>query len=414
MTFFATKSPIGDNMGSAMNQPGMNRRSVVAWSGAVVAVACSGGMLRTTRAREHLPEGNAYAPWQLWNAPALRGTPLALVSAAVLAANPHDTQPWLFRVRNETIEVFADLSRNLGAMDAYVREMHLGLGCAIQNALLAAAPNGFSAELEISEGNLLHLADRQGTVLAATLHLSRQRPSFPDSLGRAIPKRHTNRYAYDRDKPLPRDWLEFPARGNSDDGVRVFLFRDGRDRGAFDSAVIDATQAIIADMPMIAASDRWVRTSSSEIEKHRDGPTLDAAGLSPLTLMLAKLFPVSPAMSHQAWLDHTRETQLATAPLGGVIAVRDRYDRQTAIEAGRTWQRLHLSATARGIAMQPLNQPIEMIDRERQKGGRGEWAARIARLTGNDWQATFSFRAGYPSREAPASPRRALKDVLLP
>jgi hypothetical protein len=33
------------------------------------------------------------------------------------------------------------------------------------------------------------------------------------------------------------------------------------------------------------------------------------------------------------------------------------------IAAGRAWQRLHLAATAEGIAAQPLNQPVEMIRR---------------------------------------------------
>jgi hypothetical protein len=62
--------------------------------------------------------------------------------------------------------------------------------------------------------------------------------------------------------------------------------------------------------------------------------------------------------------------------------------------------------------LQPLNQPIEMIDRERQAGRGATWAARMTRLTGPDWQATFSFRVGFASQSAPASPRRRLKDVL--
>ena len=66
----------------------------------------------------------------------------------MLAANPHDTQPWLFAVSADAIEIFADLSRNLGAMDAYVREMHLGLGCAIENMALTAGPNGYAVEVE--------------------------------------------------------------------------------------------------------------------------------------------------------------------------------------------------------------------------------------------------------------------------
>jgi hypothetical protein len=93
--------------------------------------------------------------------------------------------------------------------------------------------------------------------------------------------------------------------------------------------------------------------------------------------------------------------------------VSDRYDRKATLAAGRVWQGLHLSATARGLAMQPLNQPIEMIDRERQSGRGDQWAKRIARLTGDEWQATFSFRAGFASRPAPPSPRRRLRDVVL-
>jgi hypothetical protein len=396
-----------------MQHKSLNRRSMLAWSGATLFAACSAGMFTIAVARQALPDGDAYAPWQLWNAPQLRGTPLALVAAATLAANPHDTQPWLFRVREDGVDIYADLSRNLGAMDGFVREMHLGLGCAIQNALLAAGTNGYDAVLEVVPGSLLNLTERRAPVHAATIHLTKTHATFPDSLARAIPYRHTNRYAYDRTKPLSHEWLEFAAHADISDDVRVFLFGDGPQRRVFDSAVIDATEAIIADAVMIADSDRWVRTSSDEIAKHRDGPTLEAAGLSPFTLLMAKWLPLPQGMAHQAWLGQTRDTQVATAPVVGLIAVRDRYDRQCAIAAGRTWQRLHLTATVAGIGMQPLNQPIEMVDRERQTGRGRRWEGRMTELTGQEWQATFAFRAGWPSEAAPASPRRRLQDVLM-
>jgi len=386
---------------------------VLACGGATTFLALTGGMLRTLDAAGRpLPADDAYAPWRLWSDPAIAGTPLALVAAGVLAANPHDTQPWLFGVSANAIEIFADLSRNLGAMDAYVREMHLGLGCAVENMRLAAGPNGYSAEVEARPGSLTALDERRTPVHAATLRLTERGRMTPDSLYRAIPDRHTNRYAYDRNRALPEEWRAFASHADVGGDVRVFLFEDGEPRRLFDAAVVEATEAIIADKTMIADSDRWFRASSGEIDAHRDGPTLDAAGLSSLTLLFARLFPVSPETSHKAWLDQTRDVQVASAPAVGLIAVRDRYDRASAIAAGRVWQRLHLSATAHGVAMQPLNQPIEMIDRERQAGLGRTWAARVARLTGDDWQATFSFRAGFASETAPASPRRRLKDVL--
>ena len=155
---------------------------------------------------------------------------------------------------------------------------------------------------------------------------------------------------------------------------------------------------------MIADSDRWFRASSAEIDAHRDGPTLEAAGLSFLTLTFARLFPVSAEVSHQAWLRQTRDVQLASAPLVGLIAVRDRYDRLSAIAAGRAWQRLHLRATAQGLAMQPLNQPIEMIDRERRAG--------LGAIGRRGWRNSRARIGRRRSRSAPASLRRRRRRAL--
>ena len=83
--------------------------------------------------------------------------PLVLVKAAILAANPHNTQPWLFQVTESHIEVFADISRHLGAMDVYMREMHIGLGCAVENMLLAAKAYGYETQLALSPGILSEL-----------------------------------------------------------------------------------------------------------------------------------------------------------------------------------------------------------------------------------------------------------------
>ncbi len=384
------------------------------WTGGAMTLALSGGVVFAAQGcTPDLSSDPAYAPWRLWNDPALRGTPLALVAAGILAANPHDSQPWLFRVTADGIDVFADPSRNLGAMDPFLREMHIGLGCALENIALAAPPNGYATEIALEPGSLAGVAERRAPVRAATIVLTKLPAPPPDSkLHAAIAHRHTNRFPYDAARPLPQAWRDAIAAISKELDLRVFLFETPEARKRYDAAILDATQAIIADAPMIADSDRWIRMSHTDIEKYRSGPTLEAAGLSPLTLLFAEWIPLPAAANHAAWLSQTRE-QLSSARITGIIAVRDRYDRPSALAAGRAWQRLHLSAASLGVAMQPLNQPAEMVDRERQTGETRQWRDRLASLTGStDWEPTFFFRAGMPTRSAPASPRRALSDVV--
>ena len=142
---------------------------------------------------------------------------------------------------------------------------------------------------------------------------------------------------------------------------------------------------------------------------------MQSAHFGPLVTAMAKLLPPASAeTTHRSWLDATRDVQIPSTPLFGLIAVLDLYDRPQALRAGQRWQRLHLMATARGLAMQPMNQPVEMVDRERELGKAPRAAEALAALTGDAaWKPTFAFRVGVPTRRAAPSPRRVLDAVLL-
>src|SRR5271157_1259626 len=76
-------------------------------------------------------------------------------------------------------------------MDAFVREMHLGLGCAIENMLVAAGPNGYDAEVAVVEGSLANFSERRSPVVAASVRLKKRPPTTADDYYRAIALRHT-------------------------------------------------------------------------------------------------------------------------------------------------------------------------------------------------------------------------------
>ena len=84
------------------------------------------------------------------------------------------------------------------------------------------------------------------------------------------------------------------------------------------------------------------------------------------------------------------------------------------MRAGTIWQRLHLTATANGIAARPANGAVEIIDHERRLKLPPRTTEAIAAITRHpEWQPTFMFYMGYPTIDAVASPRRRLRDVVV-
>jgi hypothetical protein len=384
------------------------------------SLAALGGAARLSMAQAaadepglNLPNRHAaYEPWASWNSAAPMSA-RSVVHSAVLAANAHDTQPWTFRIAADRIDVCADLGRNLGAMDPFRREMHLSLGCALENAALTARSLGYAAPIRIAGGSLLQASTLEAPARAASIGLT-SAPAEVSPLVVAIPHRHTNRAPYQGDRSVPNEVLDTFSALAGDGAVRVIWLTDAKARSDFAAATLAATQSIVADGAMIADSDAWFRGTDKEIEQHRDGPTLYCAGLSPLVLSFARLMPsISPESAHQHWIDQTRDAQLGTRPVIGLIAVRDLYDREQALLAGRLWQRLHLQGTLLGLGMQPLNQLPECVDRELQLGSAATYRRTLAGFCGDpQWHATFAFRAGWPTRPGPASPRRSLESVM--
>ena len=67
-----------------------------------------------------------------------------LVRYAILAPSSHNTEPWLFRVPDDRIDVRLDFSRWLKVADDDQRELHISVGCALENLLVAAEHFGLA------------------------------------------------------------------------------------------------------------------------------------------------------------------------------------------------------------------------------------------------------------------------------
>lgn len=339
--------------------------------------------------------GPAYAAWDQWNPPGR--APLNLVRAAVLAASAHNTQPWLFAVTPARIDLFAVPSRNIGTVDPLRREMQISLGCTLENLVLAGPPHGLAPAVTV----LPDPADRTHVARVDLVPGS----AAASALFWAIPHRHTNRAAYDTSRPLPAGTLSALTGLVANPGGQVVWLTGAAAKHAFGDLTVRATQAIIADPQQSADDYRWYRGSWNAIQADKDGLTSDASILSPLVGALAKLLPASHAQYNSSWLSSTRDTQTATAAAFGILVVRDPLDPAQRLLTGRAWQRMHLWATAKGLAMQPLNQVEERMDRERTAGLTPTFTTAMAGIVPAGWHPVFSFRIGHPTATAGPSPR---------
>jgi hypothetical protein len=64
----------------------------------------------------------------------------ALVRFATLAANSHNTQPWMFSARGNEIAITPDFSRRCPAVDPDDHHLFVSLGCAAENLLSSLRP----------------------------------------------------------------------------------------------------------------------------------------------------------------------------------------------------------------------------------------------------------------------------------
>ena len=387
--------------------PRLTRRSFLKGMGAATIVVAGGLVWRAADSGVlSTGQGSAYEPWTNWHK--VQDPQLNLIRAAILASNPHNSQPWLFRMTDWQIDVYADTTRRIGTIDPFLREMYIGLGAALTNLLLAARAEGYEPRLTLTptEADPIH---------AARVELALGVPEV-SSLYTAIPQRHTDRAAFDASRSIPAEQLNrLSELANGLDDVQVRWITEPTTVRYFCDQTLEATQTIIEDEQQSSDSFAWQRSSWRELQEKRDGLTYDAQGMGAVMTSIVKMLPpISREQADQGWYEAMRGRQLATTSTVGLIVAHDALDTRQRLNAGRLWELLHLQMTADGLSAQPLNQLTERRDREMQLGDDPRFGNALAKIVGDDrWSALMPFRLGYPTAQTLPSPRRDVQAVLL-
>ena len=146
-----------------------------------------------------------------------------LIAAAVAAPSVHNTQPWLFRIDDDIIHLYADASRQLQAQDPDGRALLMSCGAALLNLRLAAEHYGHTEPGRRSS----RTTTTRSTLPPSTCTVRSSPTGMVDELFAAIPHRHTNRLPYE-DRPVPPAVLDALRRRREPGGRDLLPGHRGR------------------------------------------------------------------------------------------------------------------------------------------------------------------------------------------
>ncbi len=281
---------------------------------------------------------------------------------AILAPNPHNTQPWQVELRgDDEMLLYCDLERRLPFTDPPNRQITIGCGCFLELYRIAAAQMGRLAEITpFPEGA------PEGVLNERPLALVRFNPvanAAPDPLFEAITTRRTNRNDYDLARAVPDDDL---ARVVAPLGAMSVTVRWVNAEGAVTPVRDLVWRAFDREMRTRGAQEetyQWLRFGREERARHRDGLYIDVPvpGLLRALGQLDEEDIVNPESSanKQAAADWKRKAD--TAPAFMWLTTPDDTP-ATRLMTGMAYARMNLAATAQGLAMHPWSQALQEYD----------------------------------------------------
>ena len=187
-----------------------------------------------------------------------------LLNFAILAPSSYNSQPWLFRVRGLTLELWGDEKRALTQSDQNHRQLFLSLGAALENLLIAADYYGWPVKVEL-------FPEPRERFFAARLTMSSpnyraEEANRASLIFSAIPLRHTSRYPYE-DKPVPQEFLAAIEKLEAQH-LEIFFITDAEKKEKAIDIVGRATQAAFADQGFKNEFSRWIKPN---LKKYSDG-----------------------------------------------------------------------------------------------------------------------------------------------
>ncbi len=307
-----------------------------------------------------------------------------LVELATSAPSVHNTQPWLWRITDDVVELYADTARRLVVEDPVGRNLVISCGAALHHLQVAADALGWTTEVE-------RVAGTSDPTLLARVRLSPSgRPADPARLA-VLRERRTDRRRF-TSWPVPDERIQHLAAEAAEAGCQAVALLDETSRVRLKLLAETALASAAVDEAAAAEQDRWIDRGRTEgvpswlVPKDPADPLRNRFG---------------PGLLPEA------QTELESSD--GIIVLGGAADNALSwLRTGEGLSALWLLATSGNLSVVPLSQPVEV-----------EATRRTLRreVLGGLFTPDVVVRIGWQAigrSELPPSPRRPVDDVLLP
>lgn len=364
--------------------------------GGVVLAAVAGGAWYVASG----PSGAARAAWKEAGTPEEKRR--RFLSYALLAPNPHNRQPWLVDLQGEDdLVLYCDLDRRLPATDPFDRQIVIGCGAFLELLSIAAASEGYRADITpFPEGEPSPVLDARPVAHVRLVAGAAARDAAFDH----ILTRQTNRNNYEA-REVPADIRSQLERAGSLPGFKLQTAGEGDLSAKLRDLTWRAHEREMLTHRTLKESVDLMRIGNAEIEKHRDGISLDGQmiAFASLTGMISReglLDPKSDAF--KMGMDQYREMAASARSFAWLTGPSGR---AAEIAAGRAYARFALKAAELGVAVHPWSQSLQEFEEMRPLYDE------VHALIGAGELVHMLVRIGYAAADVTA-PRRGLAALI--
>jgi hypothetical protein len=265
-----------------------------------------------------------------------------LVRYASLAANSHNTQPWIFSAAGHEVTISPDFGRRCPAVDPDDHHIFASLGCAAENLSHAAAALGLHATPAVVDDKV---------VIGLEPAPPARSPLFD-----AIGARQSTRAKYDG-RPVSSEALRLLEAAGREPGTSMIIMTDRPRISNVADYVLQGNSAQMRDRAFMDELKSWLRFSEADAVATMDGLFSRSSGNPALPAWLAR--PLLRMLFTEAG-ENKKYREHIESSAGVVVFVSETDDKTHWVAAGRACQRFGLQATALGLKYAFINQPVEV------------------------------------------------------